>query len=78
MRRGRAFISCSRERGRLDLRRVLHHGLITRGAQDISYDLVVAVMDRVRVTEQIAEGDGRLVRADLFPEISIGDAPVPN
>ena len=45
---------------------------------DISYDVLVAVMDRVRVTERIAESDGQLVRADLFPEISIGDAPVLN
>jgi biopolymer transport protein ExbD len=43
---------------------------------DISYDVLVAVMDRMRVTERVAESDGRLVRADLFPEISIGDAPV--
>jgi biopolymer transport protein ExbD len=45
---------------------------------DISYDLLVAVMDRMRVAERVAEGDGRLVRTDLFPEISIGDAPVLN
>jgi len=45
---------------------------------DISYDVLVAVMDRMRVAERITEGDGRLVRADLFPEISIGDAPVLN
>src|SRR5687767_5074021 len=45
---------------------------------DISYDVLVAVMDRMRVTERVAESDGQLVRADLFPEISIGDAPVLN
>ena len=45
---------------------------------DISYEIVVAVMDRLRETERIAESSGRLVRADLFPDISIGDAPVPN
>jgi len=45
---------------------------------DISYDLLVAVMDRMRETERIAEGEGQLVRAELFPEISIGDAPVLN
>jgi biopolymer transport protein ExbD len=44
---------------------------------DISYDVLVAVMDRVRITERIS-ANGRLVRADLFPEISIGDAPVLN
>jgi biopolymer transport protein ExbD len=44
---------------------------------DISYDVLVAVMDRVRVTERM-EDSQRLVRADLFPEISIGDAPVLN
>jgi biopolymer transport protein ExbD len=45
---------------------------------DISYDLVVAVMDRVREIERIDARDGALKRADLFPEISIGDAPLPN
>ena len=43
---------------------------------DIAYELVVAVMDRMRETERVAESDGQLVRADLFPEISLGDAPV--
>ena len=41
--------------------------------QDISYDTLVQVMDRVRVRE-IAEADG-VTRRDLFPDISIGDAP---
>jgi biopolymer transport protein ExbD len=45
---------------------------------DISYELVVAVMDRLRETERVAESGGQLVRADLFPEISLGDAPVLN
>ena len=45
---------------------------------DISYQLVVAVMDRLRETERPSTLDGRLVRTDLFPEISLGDAPVPN
>ena len=45
---------------------------------DISYEIVVAVMDRLRETERIAESSGELVRADLFPDISIGDAPVLN
>jgi biopolymer transport protein ExbD len=41
---------------------------------DISYDTLVQVMDRVRVAE-IVEEEG-VVRKDLFPDISIGDAPV--
>jgi biopolymer transport protein ExbD len=41
---------------------------------DIPYDTLVQVMDRVRVAETI-EGD-TVVRSDLFPDISIGDAPV--
>jgi biopolymer transport protein ExbD len=41
---------------------------------DIPYDTLVQVMDRVRVAE-IVEADG-VVRKDLFPDISIGDAPV--
>ena len=43
---------------------------------DISYELLVAVMDKVRVQERM-DAD-RLMRTDLFPEISIGDAPVLN
>jgi biopolymer transport protein ExbD len=45
---------------------------------DISYEIVVAVMDRVREMERVPEGGTQLVRAELFPEISIGDAPVLN
>ncbi len=41
---------------------------------DIPYDTLVQVMDRVRVAEVIEED--RVVRNDLFPDISIGDAPV--
>ena len=41
---------------------------------DIAYDIVVQVMDRVRIEESI-EGDS-VVRNELFPDISIGDAPV--
>ncbi len=41
---------------------------------DIEYDTLVQVMDRVRVAQQIEAGS--VVRSDLFPEISIGDAPV--
>jgi len=41
---------------------------------DISYDTLVQVMDRVRIAET---GTGNsIVRADLFPDVSIGDAPV--
>jgi biopolymer transport protein ExbD len=40
---------------------------------DISYDTLVQVMDRVRVSQSVE--DGRVVRTDLFPDISIGDAP---
>ncbi|MBT8078791.1 MAG: biopolymer transporter ExbD [Gammaproteobacteria bacterium] len=41
---------------------------------DIPYDLLVQVMDRVRVRQTVA--DNQIVRSDLFPDISIGDAPV--
>ena len=43
---------------------------------DIPYDVLVAVMDRVRVAEQVDTAANRVARADLFPDISIGDAPV--
>jgi biopolymer transport protein ExbD len=42
--------------------------------QDIAYDTLVQVMDTVRVAEDIEEDS--IVRSDLFPDISIGDAPV--
>ena len=41
---------------------------------DIEYDTLVQVMDRVRVEELI--DDDSVQRQDLFPDISIGDAPV--
>jgi biopolymer transport protein ExbD len=41
---------------------------------DIAYDTLVQVMDRVRIEEEIK--DESIVRNDLFPDISIGDAPV--
>ena len=41
---------------------------------NIAYDTLVQVMDRVRVEERIE--DQRILRNDLFPDISIGDAPV--
>ena len=41
---------------------------------DTAYDTLVQVMDRVRVFET---GEGaNLVQAELFPDISIGDAPL--
>jgi biopolymer transport protein ExbD len=45
---------------------------------EISYQLLVAVMDRVRMAESRDPADNRLVKSDLFPEVSIGDAPVQN
>ena len=45
---------------------------------DVSYQLLVAVMDRVRVAESRDPTDNRLVKSELFPEVSIGDAPVRN
>jgi len=41
---------------------------------DIEYNTLVQVMDRVRIEEEVAEES--LIRNDLFPDISIGDAPV--
>ena len=41
---------------------------------NIAYDTLVQVMDRVRIQEKI-EGQ-RILRSDLFPNISIGDAPI--
>ena len=41
---------------------------------DIEYDTLVQVMDKVRLGETIVEDT--IVRMDLFPDISIGDAPL--
>ena len=41
---------------------------------EIAYDTLVQVMDRVRIAE-LVEDDG-VRRRNLFPDISIGDAPV--
>jgi len=41
---------------------------------DVPYDVLVQVMDAVRVYE--ADSAGESVQAELFPEISIGDAPL--
>jgi len=40
---------------------------------DIAYEVVVQTMDVVRTFP--AEQGGRTVQAELFPEISVGDAP---
>ncbi len=42
---------------------------------DIPYEVLVAVMDKVRVAEQVDGTTHDVVKAELFPEISIGDAP---
>jgi hypothetical protein len=43
---------------------------------DTTYDTVVQVMDRVRVFE--AKEGLNTVQAELFPDISMGDAPAPD
>jgi biopolymer transport protein ExbD len=43
---------------------------------DISYDVLVQLMDTVRVVNVVR--DGAVMQAELFPDISIGDAPVIN
>jgi len=45
--------------------------------QDIAYEVLVQVMDTVRVVEKI-DDEEQAFKAELFPEISIGDAPVLN
>jgi biopolymer transport protein ExbD len=42
-------------------------------APNVPYETVVAVMDRLRVASVVQAGS--VVYAELFPEISIGDAP---
>ena len=43
---------------------------------DVPYDVLVQVMDTVRVYEAVGARTGKPIQAELFPEISIGDAPV--
>ncbi|HUL81110.1 MAG TPA: biopolymer transporter ExbD [Gammaproteobacteria bacterium] len=43
---------------------------------DVSYDTLVAVMDRVRVAEHLDVANNRVDRTELFPEVSVGDAPL--
>ena len=40
---------------------------------DIDYDTVVQIMDTVRMDNEVVAG--QLVQTELFPDISIGDAP---
>lgn len=40
---------------------------------DIEYDTLVQVMDAVRIADVVQ--NGRVIKAELFPEIAIGDAP---
>jgi biopolymer transport protein ExbD len=42
---------------------------------DIKYDNLIEIMDAVRETEVRAEGSEEVKKAELFPKISIGDAP---
>jgi biopolymer transport protein ExbD len=42
----------------------------------VSYDVVVAVMDRVRVAEERDATLNRVNRIELFPLVSVGDAPL--
>jgi biopolymer transport protein ExbD len=47
--------------------------------QEIPYDTLVQIMDTVRISVEIEVGEDdvrTLVRSDLFPDISIGDAPL--
>jgi biopolymer transport protein ExbD len=44
---------------------------------DTSYETLVQVMDAVR-SGRSANGGTKVVRVELFPEVSVGDAPVRN
>jgi biopolymer transport protein ExbD len=41
----------------------------------IPYEVLVAVMDRVRVAEERDDVLNRVNRVELFPQVSVGDAP---
>jgi biopolymer transport protein ExbD len=42
---------------------------------DIAYDVLVQVMDAVRLHEVVDADTGLVERAELFPDIAVGDAP---
>ncbi len=42
---------------------------------DIKYDHLIEIMDAVRSTNAVPEGGGAARKIELFPKISIGDAP---
>ena len=42
----------------------------------VPYEVVVAVMDRVRVAEVRDDALNRVNRVQLFPQVSVGDAPL--
>ena len=42
----------------------------------IPYEVLVAVMDRVRVAEERDDALNRVNRVALFPQVSVGDAPL--
>jgi len=44
--------------------------------QEIAYDTLVQVMDTVRVAQEVDEDEVLVKRTELFPDISIGDAPL--
>jgi biopolymer transport protein ExbD len=45
---------------------------------NIAYDVLVAVMDKVRVDARVDPSTRRRTETALFPDISIGDAPLRN
>ncbi len=45
---------------------------------EISYQTLVSVMDKVRVLERLDAESNQVMSYELFPEISIGDAPLSN
>lgn len=42
---------------------------------DIRYDYMVQVMDAVRVAELSNNGEGKIEKVALFPDMSVGEAP---
>ncbi len=45
---------------------------------EISYEVLVSVMDTVRLQERVNENTQQVIKSELFPEIAIGDAPLLN
>jgi biopolymer transport protein ExbD len=70
---GQDVVRLSRELEELKRLHPQQHGATLLIADDVDYDTIVQVMDAVSV-RQVVDGS-QVLRTELFPQISLGDAP---